>query len=59
MFTKQQVIDMLNSMKEETNKCVGFIVGNVTKEWVYQLIDEKIREVMDAPEQSDKLSDTQ
>ena len=43
MFTKQQVIDMLNSMKEETNKCVGFIVGNVTKEWVYQLIDEKIR----------------
>ena len=50
MFTKQQVIDMLNAMKEETDKCVGFIVGNVTKGWVYQIIDEKIREINAAEE---------
>lgn len=42
MYTKQEVIEMLDSMKEETSKCVGFIVGMVTKGWVYQMIDEKV-----------------
>lgn len=50
MYTKQEVIEMLGSMKEETSKCVGFIVGMVTKGWVYQMIDEKIQEVMNEPE---------
>lgn len=50
MFTKQQVIDMLNAMKDETDRCVGFIAGNVTKGWVHQMIDERIREINAAEE---------
>lgn len=54
MYTKQEVIDMLNSMKKETDRCVGFVVGMVTKAWVYEMIDEKIQEVMNRPEPPDK-----
>lgn len=50
MYTNQEVIEILNSMKEETDKCVGFIAGMVTKGWVYQMIDEKIQEVTNEPE---------
>lgn len=59
MFTKQEVIDILNSMKSETDQCVGFIIGNVTKGWVHQMIDEKIQEVMNAPELTAESSGTQ
>lgn len=41
---------MLDSMKEETDKCVGFIAGMVTKRWVYHMIDEKIQEVINGTE---------
>lgn len=46
MFTKEEVIAILNDMKNQTDHCVGFIVGMVTKGWVHQMIDEKIQEVM-------------
>lgn len=45
MFTKESVIAILNDMKMQTDQCVGFIVGMVTKGWVHHMIDEKIREV--------------
>lgn len=32
MYTNQEVIEILNSIKEETDKCVGFIAGMVTKD---------------------------
>lgn len=51
MFTKEEVIAILNSMKVETDKCVGFFVGTVTKDFVYQMIDEKIQEIINASEQ--------
>ena len=46
MFTREEVIAILNDMKNQTDHCVGFIVGMVTKRWVHQMIDEKIQEVM-------------
>ncbi len=46
MFTKEEVIAILNDMKKQTDHCVGFIVGMVTKGWVHHMIDEKIQEVM-------------
>ena len=46
MFTREEVIAILNDMKNQTDHCVGFIVGMVTKGWVHQMIDEKIQEVM-------------
>ena len=46
MFTKKEVIAILNDMKNQTDHCVGFIVGMVTKGLVHQMIDEKIQEVM-------------
>lgn len=46
MFTKQEVVDILNDMKNQTEKCVGFITGMVMKEFVYQMIDEKIQEII-------------
>lgn len=45
MFTTEDVIEILNDMKDQTDKCVGFIVGIVTKGWVHQMIDAKIQEV--------------
>ena len=46
MFTTEEVIEILNDMKDQTDRCVGFIVGMVTKGWVHQMIDEKIQEVI-------------
>ena len=46
MFTKEEVVAILNDMKIQTDQCNGFIIGTVTKSWVYQMIDEKIQEVM-------------
>ena len=45
MYTKQEIIEMLNDMKKQTDECLGFIVGTVTKGWVYQMIDEKIQAI--------------
>ena len=49
MYTKHEVIEILGSMKEDTNKYVVFIVGMVIKGRVYQMINEKIQEVMNGP----------
>ena len=46
MFTKEEVVAILNDMKIQTDQCNGFIIGTVTKSCVYQMIDEKIQEVM-------------
>ncbi len=54
MYTKQKVIEMLNDMKKQTDECVGFIVGMVTKGWVYQMIDEKIQEIANDTEPHEK-----
>ena len=54
MYTKQEVIDILNRMRRKTETCGGFIAGRVTKGWVYQMSEETIQEVMKKPEPPEK-----
>lgn len=54
MYTKQEVIDILNRMRSKTETCVGFIAGMVTKGWVHQMIDETTQEVINKPEPPEK-----
>lgn len=54
MYTNQEVIEMLNDIKKQTDKCVGFIVGTVTKGWVHQMIDEKIQAIKNKTESPDE-----
>lgn len=42
-YTKEEVIEMLQEMQQETCDCVGFIAGTVTQLWVVQdLIGRRI-----------------
>lgn len=34
MFTKEEVVHMLQEMQKETAKCQGFFAGHVTQLWV-------------------------
>lgn len=34
VFTKEEVVEMLQEMQKETIKCRGFFVGHVTQLWV-------------------------
>lgn len=34
VFTKEEVVEMLQEMQKEAAKCVGFFAGHVTQLWV-------------------------
>ena len=59
MYTKKEFLAMLNDMKEQNRKCIGFIVGMVTQTWVEQMIDEKIQQVMNAPDDGNSCEENQ
>lgn len=46
VFTREEVIEMLEQMQIEAANCVGFIVGTVTQAWVIKdLLGKKIEEL--------------
>lgn len=46
VYTREEVIRMLQEMQQETCKCVGFIKGMVSQLWVIKdLLGEKITEL--------------
>lgn len=45
-FTKDEVIEMLRQMQQETAECCGFIVGTVTQAWVIKdMLGKRIEEL--------------
>lgn len=46
MMTKEQVIELLRNMQEETCRTQGFFAGHVTQLWVVRdLLGKKIEEL--------------
>ena len=45
-YTREEVIEMLREMQQETIECVGFIAGTVTQLWVVKdLLGERIEKL--------------
>ena len=45
-YTREEVIEMLREMQQETINCVGFIQGTVTQLWVVKdLLGERIEKL--------------